>query len=621
MNAPSLRIAAQPPARGVAAPKKSRQTLVAALRALGIAEGELTIATTLLPRLDADLCEILMARGSLSQEDAARARAEAAGLSAILTPPLPVDADALSRLGSDYCLRNGFLPLKSIGAGIHIAVSRPDQLKPSVRKRLRTFGRLFVSIAPQPYIQAALANVAGKELSASAENMTAAHFSCRNWATPSAAMAGTLLAIGLIGLLFPIATLVAVFAWSVLTLCLLTALRAAAGVAHMWRQPRVADDRLPSIARLPKVSVLVPLFKETVIANRLVKRLEKIDYPRALLEIILITEEDDKATRDHLGQAQLPGWMRVLSVPPGTVKTKPRALNFALPFARGAIIGVYDAEDAPHPEQIHAVVRRFHERPQEVACLQGVLDYYNARTNWLSRCFTIEYATWFRLILPGLERLGLVLPLGGTSLFFRREALERLGAWDAHNVTEDADLGIRLARFGWRTEMIESVTREEANCRAVPWIKQRSRWLKGYALTWAVHMRSPVRLWRELGAWKFLGVQLLFLGTLSQFVLAPVMWSFLLIAFALPHPLANLFPVGVLLALGGLFLATEVISAGISALAVSRTSHRWLLPWIPTLMFYFPMGALASYKGLWEILRRPFYWDKTAHGVSTREEG
>ncbi|MEZ5913011.1 MAG: glycosyltransferase [Paracoccaceae bacterium] len=279
------------------------------------------------------------------------------------------------------------------------------------------------------------------------------------------------------------------------------------------------------VARLPVVSLIVPLFHERDIAARLVRRLERLDYPREFLDIVLVVEAEDDSTRRALAGAQLPGWMRVLTAPPGSLKTKPRAMNVALDFCRGSIIGIYDAEDAPAPDQIARVVQRFHERDERVACLQGVLDFYNPRTNWLSRCFTMEYAAWFRVVLPGLERLGLAFPLGGTTLFFRREALEALGGWDAHNVTEDADLGIRLARHGYRAEFLDSVTEEEANCRAMPWIRQRSRWLKGYMMTWAVHSRRPLRLWRELGTWKFLGFQVMFLGTISQYLLAPVLWS------------------------------------------------------------------------------------------------
>ena len=336
----------------------------------------------------------------------------------------------------------------------------------------------------------------------------------------------------------PLLVFQALAAWATLTLVLNMGLKAAAAgmtlaEARKTKNP-VTTPAAPEIAKMPKVSIMVPLFKEVAVIAELVKNLRCLDYPKELLDILLIVEADDQKTRDRLASKTLPFWIRTIVVPEGTLKTKPRALNYALDFCKGSIIGIYDAEDAPATDQIRNVVRRFHERGPEVACLQGVLDFYNARCNWLSRCFAIEYAAWFRIILPGLEHLGLAIPLGGTTLFFRRAALENLGAWDAHNVTEDADIGIRLARHGYRAEILETVTREEAVCRSLPWIRQRSRWLKGYAMTWAVHMRSPTRLFRDLGARRFFGFQILFLGTLSQFALAPVLWSFWLVVFGLP---------------------------------------------------------------------------------------
>jgi cellulose synthase/poly-beta-1,6-N-acetylglucosamine synthase-like glycosyltransferase len=302
-------------------------------------------------------------------------------------------------------------------------------------------------------------------------------------------------------------------------------------------------------------------------------------------------------------------------VPEGKLKTKPRALNYALEFCRGSIIGIYDAEDAPAPDQIRKMVSHFHRRGPEVACLQGVLDFYNARANWLARCFAIEYAAWFRVVLPGLSRLGIPVPLGGTTLFFRRAALESLGGWDAHNVTEDADLGLRLARHGFRTEFLDSVTEEEANCRAWPWVRQRSRWLKGYAMTWATHMRRPALLWRQLGGKGFFGVQVLFLGTLSQFALAPLLWSFWGLSLGLQHPLAAALPEGGMQVLFGLFLAAELVNLGVGAMGVHRAGKPGLIAWLPMLHFYFPLASLASYKAFWEMAARPFYWDKTRHGL------
>tara|TARA_R110002051_G_scaffold264959_3_gene324906 strand:- start:12652 stop:13488 length:837 start_codon:yes stop_codon:yes gene_type:complete len=216
--------------------------------------------------------------------------------------------------------------------------------------------------------------------------------------------------------------------------------------------------------------------------------------------------------------------------------------------------------------------------------------------------------------------MGFVVPLGGTTLFFRRNILEELGGWDAHNVTEDADLGVRLARAGYRTELINSVTGEEANGRAWPWIKQRSRWLKGYAITYAVHIRDPRKLWRELGMKRFFGLQLLFLGTLSQFVLQPVLWSFWLIPFGVPHPIFNLLPTPWFWGLAGLFFASEIVNLVVAGIALKAANKMWLLKWALTLQVYFPLAALAAYKGLIELAWKPFYWDKTMHGVCCQNQ-
>ena len=220
----------------------------------------------------------------------------------------------------------------------------------------------------------------------------------------------------------------------------------------------------------------------------------------------------------------------------------------------------------------------------------------------MSRCFTIEYATWWRLILPGIARLGLVIPLGGTTLFFRRDILEKLGGWDAHNVTEDADLGVRLARHGYRTELLPTVTHEEANCRPWRWVRQRSRWLKGFMITYFVHMRHPRQLLRELGWKRVMGLQVIFLATFSQFAAAPFLWS------------------GAVWVMTVLFICAEALSLILGLAAVSGRAHRHLLPWVPTMPFYFPLGALAAYKALHEMIAQPFFWDKTQHGYAEATE-
>jgi hypothetical protein len=288
---------------------------------------------------------------------------------------------------------------------------------------------------------------------------------------------------------------------------------------------------------------------------------------------------------------------------------------------RGAIVGVYDAEDAPDPDQLRKVVPAFQRRARGGLPARR-LDYYNPRTNWLSAASPSNMPAGSALILPGIARLGLVVPLGGTTLFFRRDVLESLGGWDAHNVTEDADLGMRLARHGYRTELIDTTTDEEANCRALPWIKQRSRWIKGYMMTWAVHMRDPGFVARA-GAARFLGFQVLFRGTIAQFLLAPVLWSFWLLPSACrirspqscrrrlqaSGPGLRFFAVRSATIAIGIDQACAAPGIGSARSGCRRSSS--IIRWPP----------LAAYKAAWELATRPFYWDKTTHGIFDQGSG
>jgi len=576
-------------------------------------------------RQDCTLSDILRANNWVSEADLIAALEEQWNCQHIDVTTSAPDPRLVEQAGVEFCLKNGVLPWRRMPGGVVIVTTRPDQFKALEARLSDKFGRIFMALGQEADVHSALLSLDQTALAQKAEQRVSAKESCRTWKPIRFRVALAVVAmISLFGMFTAPALTFGVFCgWAVFTLLISTVLKMIAAVFHYQSRTTRIDPSAAlqagatTPARLPKVSILVPLFKEKDITEHLVQRLERLDYPKELLEICLVVEADDHTTRDAIAKAKLPFWLRAITVPEGQLRTKPRALNFAMDFCSGSIIGIYDAEDAPARDQIHKIVRRFHERGPEVACLQGVLDYYNARTNWLSRCFTIEYASWFRVVLPGFIRMGFAIPLGGTTLFFRRSALEQLGRWDAHNVTEDADLGIRLARHGYRAELVETVTEEEANCRMVPWVKQRSRWLKGYAITWAVHMRDPALLLRQLGPWKFFGVQMLFLGTLSQFVLAPLLWSFWMIPLGIWHPLVGVMPTTGFYILGGVFLLSEIVTITLGVLAVSGPKHRFLRWWVPSLHFYFPLGALASYKGLYELISQPFYWDKTSHGHFT----
>ena len=582
-----------------------------------LSAGDLERARAMLAGRDLRLEDVLLAHRMVSEAALAETLAQLHRAEFRPEGSLSPDVRLIDALGAVYCLRQKLLPSHRAGAETVVVTARPEAFEDLRRVLEERLGPVRMAVAAPSVVERALLMLRQRTLARAAETRVTERESCRGRlgvtlgrVLVAATAACIALALAAPGLAFALLS-----GWAVLTLVATTGLKAAATIVALRERHAAAPAAsVTPLTRSPVVSILVPLFREREIAGRLVERLSRLDYPAELLDILLVVEESDTITQATIARTRLPAFMRQVVVPRGGVQTKPRALNYALDFCRGAIVGVYDAEDRPDRQQIRDVVDAFAVRGPEVACLQGVLDYYNARQNWLSRCFTIEYATWFRVVLPGLARMGLVVPLGGTTLFFRREALESLGGWDAHNVTEDADLGLRLVRHGYRTELIATVTQEEANCHALPWIKQRSRWLKGYAMTYAVHMRDPARLWRELGSRRFLGVQATFLGTLSQFALAPVLWSFWLLAAGLPHPFSDA-PAGLLWGIGALFLLTEILNVVAGAIGVAQPSHRWLIPWVPTLHVYYPLGALAAWKGLVELVVRPYFWDKTQHGL------
>ena len=532
------------------------------------------------------------------------------------------DARLLAALEPGFAIRNSLAPLCRAGAVTLVAAPNREQFQKHRSHLEAAFGAVVHRAANEDGIRSGVIRVSSPAMARKATRYTCPRESCRHWSGgwTAALLIAILVTVAFFAIAAPQFVIVALTVWATSTLVGVCGLRTAGALMQLrasrtfgetWHSSRPKAMKENSY---PRLSLLVPLFKETDIADRLIERLGRLDFPKNRLDVLLILEHGDAETAAALDDADLPDWIHIITVPPGNPQTKPRALNYALDFAKGDIVGVYDAEDAPAPNQLRTVVETFAAAPPNVACLQGVLDFYNARNTWLTRCFAIDYATWFRLVLPGLVRMGFVIPLGGTTVFFRREILEKVGRWDAHNVTEDADLGIRLARRGYKTEFISSVTLEEATATVPTWIKQRSRWIKGYFMTWGVHMRQPIRLFRELGLKKFFGFQILFFGTLSQFVLAPFLWSFWLVLLGMPHPLLDIAPWSIVVTLGATFLLCEVATITTLALAVATPRHRGLIWWVPLMHLYFPMSAVASWKAIWEIVVRPFYWDKTSHG-------
>ena len=574
---------------------------------------DLSDAQTAMRGLSLSLGQILVARGLTSEAEilSALGRIYAVGIADLSQHP--PDPQLAALLPARDAIAYGAVLWRQAGSALVIATTRPDCLD-QLRALLPDDTRIILALAPAAQIAQAHRSLYGRALAREAEGRAPRAHSCRTWNGRALTQSAVLLTIGAMVLLAinPNLLTVLVFGSAVAIFALNTALKFASFAASV--RPRATEKTTITPFRLPTVSVLVPLHRKPEVAGALVDRLSCLDYPRERLDLILAIEEDDPLTLGAIGAGTLPPWMRVIVVPRGTPQTKPRALNYALNYARGDIIGIYDAEARPEPDQIRKIVQRFADLPPQVACLQGRLDYYNARHNWLSRLFTVEYAAWFRVLLPGVERLGLVVPLGGTTLFIRRAALEHVGAWDAHNVTEDADLGLRLARHGYVTEIADTTTFEEANAAALPWIRQRSRWLKGYLMTWGAAMQRPGLLLRELGLWRFIGVQVQFFGAVLGFLTAPLLWSFLLKPFGFWHPVdAVLSPIAYT-ALAAFMVFALFGSIAISIYATRAPHLRHLRPVTPLVEPYYIFGTAAAWLGVIEIAARPFFWAKTAHG-------
>ena len=385
---------------------------------------------------------------------------------------------------------------------------------------------------------------------------------------------------------------------------------------------RIADSELPVY------SVLVPLVREVAVLPGLIRALRRLDYPVAKLDCILILESRDTATLEAVRTMQLPPFMRVVIVPEGGPQTKPKALNYALPMARGSYVVVFDAEDVPAPSQLRqalAVFRAHHlHGGPELACVQARLNIDNANDSWLTRQFTLEYSALFDGLLPALTRLGLPVPLGGTSNHFPRAVLERLGGWDPYNVTEDADVGLRIARAGLGVAMVRSTTWEEAPLGFKPWLYQRTRWMKGWMQTWLVHMRHPRQFWRELGTIRFLGAQALMGGMVLSSLVHPLFYVMLAVEIMAGDPLAS--PASPL-ERGLWWLAAFNLAAGytsamaLAALTVIRRKRLWLLPHVALMPLYWLLISFASYRAVWQLVRTPFLWEKTEHRARPRATG
>lgn len=391
-------------------------------------------------------------------------------------------------------------------------------------------------------------------------------------------------------------------------------------VMSCWRLAAVAPPRwapMPDTVpdRMPTYSVLVPLRNEANVLPGLIAALDRLVYPRDRLEILLLLESDDGETRRAAAAMALPSSFRVVVVPDGAPRTKPKALAYALYVARGELVTIYDAEDTPEPLQLIEAAAAL-MRDQKLACVQARLAIDPAATGWLARQYAIEYGGLFDGLLPALARFGAPLPLGGTSNHFRREALETMAGWDPFNVTEDADIGMRLHRHGLTAAVIASRTVEEPVARLGAWIRQRTRWMKGWMQTWSVHMRHPGLLVRQTGVAGFVQFQIILAVPLLAGLLHPVFLGMLVWDAATgtlmtdPGHLAG----QAARAITAFNVTAGYLAAiGLTALLARRSGCRVRMTDVAGIPVYWLMISIATWRAVLQLVLDPHLWEKTPH--------
>jgi hypothetical protein len=556
--------------------------------------------------------DALYAEGEIDEGAAIRALADRLGFALAdgdALEAMPEQAYEIAAANGVLRLADGRIALHARGAGLAVVLS--GALREADRRRLVLMKRAdLAALALAADSRRAAAKASGDlqrihpGYCARAIRLAPRHVACAS---------ATSFAAGLAVLAEPADSAAIVLRIACLFFLAVAGLRLAAALtppARAPERPRSREDVLPTI------TVLVPLANEDAAVSGLVAALDGFDYPRAKLDIKLLVEEDDGATLLALGRVRLPAHFELVRLPGGTPRTKPRALNIGLALARGELTVVYDAEDRPAPSQLRDMAACFDASPPDTAVVQARLVIDPAQPGPLAHLFRTEYAGLFAVVLPALAAMRFPVPLGGTSNCFRTAILREVGGWDAYNVTEDAEVGLRLFRLGYRAATIDSATEEEAPHGARAWLKQRRRWLKGWMVTLLVHGRRPLELVRDCGLAGALAFLLLTGGIVVSALLEPIALVIILChvgdgsllrpATSIPDALEHV-----------AFATCLVVGHGAAALTGLVGLARLGQPRRPLHLLALPVYWLALSFAAWgavrELILRPFHWEKTTH--------
>ena len=410
------------------------------------------------------------------------------------------------------------------------------------------------------------------------------------------------------------------------------------GIRNRRRTTYVSDEDVEELKdeSLPKYTILVPLYKEAKVLPQIMENIYKIDYPKDKLEVKILFEEKDEETLIEARRLGLFGNPQVrlkdiapalyrdflkifepIIVPEGQIKTKPRACNYGLIRAEGDYVTIYDAEDDPEPDQLKKAYISFQRLGPSSVCLQSHLNFYNSNENLLTKWFSLEYWYWYDYYLEGLDTIDAPIPLGGTSNHFKTKRLRKLGSWDPYNVTEDADLGIRIYRSGLKTGMLNSYTYEEAPKKVWSWILQRSRWCKGHMQTYLVQMRHPRKMIRDMGWKKIVLFHLTFGGNILLPLINPLLWTITILTLLFPGTFSFLsYAPWITFITTFNLIAGNLIHISLYLRTVIAEKRFSLIPVALTMPLYWVLGSIGAWRGMIQLITKPHYWEKTIHGTS-----
>ncbi len=587
---------------------------------------QLNEASELAARWGSNLADVMLTKNWIEPEAYYSALADRFSVEQVDLEKDPLDPDLLEVAEVANYMRELAVPWRCEDGVTTIVTSRPGP-ELILYARRKWGASVKIGIASKKQIQQAVQSVFSERFLHAAVFDLAEHdpvMSAQTVFTPVQLVVGWAMLSGFaLGLaLAPIPTLIAlnlVMTLFYLGNFLFKTVLIWAGGKHQHASERQMDAAVGLLRDedLPVYTVLVPMFREPDVLPILANALRELDYPTSRLDIKIVLEEGDQLTIDAATALGLEDIFEIILVPPAQPQTKPKACNYALQFARGDFLVIYDAEDKPEPDQLKKVVVTFDRSPANVACVQCRLNYFNREENWLTRLFTLDYSLWFDLMLPGLEKLKVPIPLGGTSNHFRMDVLRELRAWDPFNVTEDADLGIRLTQKGYEVRLVASTTFEEANVSQSNWIRQRSRWIKGYMQTMLVHTRRPIHLVRSIGVLGLLGFIFFIGGTMLSGLLNPVFWAIFVLWLLTETGIFDpLFPPVLLYLSVFNLLAGNGLFIFVMMLAPFRRNWLSLVPYSVTVFWYWVLMSIAAWKGAWQLITKPFYWEKTEHGLS-----